>query len=160
MGKAKEFQLVIRLGGAEMRTPEHVAHALRSAAGRIEETESFDVPYIHDVNGNDVGHGRSSVVGDWSQPSYVKQVQALDATDARRILVQIATSLGAFAEWSGADMLESIAGTINGGTDMPAVSDQNDVEHAHWAAIAEDLGWDHDYESEEEDEEEDDDEDR
>ncbi len=58
-----EFELVIRLGNAEMRSSEHVANALRTVAAWVQGGgESRDV---RDINGNVVG--RWAVIGGYPE---------------------------------------------------------------------------------------------
>lgn len=47
------FRLTIKLGNAEMQTPEDIAGALRDVADAVEQGRADG--FVHDTNGNRVG---------------------------------------------------------------------------------------------------------
>jgi hypothetical protein len=149
-----EFNLTIKLANSEMSGAEHVAAALRDLADRVDlgGVAKGSGYTVRDVNGNEVGKATVDKIGGRQDYAFTQQVGKVGNAEAKSALVKIATVLGSYSEWNGGDVCESVAQIINDETSLPSVSDQGYEEHEHWATIADDLGWDHDFEPEEYDE--------
>jgi len=143
----KEFNLKIKLGNDLMQTSGDIAGALRKLADKLDARgiEPSSSVTIMDDNGHTVGVATMDRYGKRNDHSLQAAVRALGSVEARVALVKIATSLGAVDSWNGGDQCETIAGIV-AQTTLPAPGEDLDMEF--YADIAEDLGWEHDFERE------------
>lgn len=142
----KEFNVQIKLSNAEMQEAFHVAAALRELADRLDDRVGFQVRDsfgIRDINGNQVGSAtvdRIGIKGERYSPNFDSATRLISGVEARQALIEIGAQIGAFTDWNGADIAESVAGVLNGISGLPEVSDQSDDALDFWADIADEFG--------------------